>query len=295
MILQRMHRIGAYGALRVATGFIGALLFASTPVLAEQYVGLVHPDHEVVLSMGVGGVVSKINVRQGQSVAAHQALLVLDDRMQNIEVSRRQVVLEDNSEVSAAQDRVRAMKSMYDDTKRVFDKTGSISRDEMSKLDIEYSAARGRLDQLLQQKRRERLEYNLAQQERDLRVLTAPVAGVITRVEPKVGEWAKPGEMLMMLVDASNCYLITSVPLRALTGLKAGARLAVRFEASANAPAVTGTVTFVSSVADAASGLVEVRVAFANRALAIRPGIKGMIDLDGTASALKPKPVGSRS
>ena len=277
-----------------------ALLLCCTPLAhAEQYVGLVHPDHEVVLSMGVGGVVSKINVRPGQAVAAHQTLLVLDDRMQSIEVSRRQVVLEDNSEVTAAQDRVRAMKVMYDDTKRVYEKTGSISRDEMSKLEIEYSAARGRLDQLQQQKRRERLEYSLAQQERELRAMTAPVSGVITRVEPKVGEYAKPGEMLMMLVDASNCYLITSVPLRAVTGLKAGMKLPVRFETSANAPSVSGTVSFVSNVADAASGLVEVRVAFANRGLAIRPGIKGMIDLDGGAPATvgktRPATTGTRS
>lgn len=263
------------------------LLLAATalPALAEQYTGLVHPNREVTLSMGVGGVVSKLNVRPGQGVRANQVLLVLDDRMQAIEVSRREVVLHDNSELNTAQDRVRALKIMYDDTKQVFDSTGSISRDEMSKLDIEYSTARGRLEQLVQQKRREKLEYDLARQERDLRDLTAPVAGIITRIEPKVGEWAKPGETMMVLVDAANCYLTVNVPLRAVPDLKVGAMLPVRFEASANAPAVTGKVSFVSSVADAASGLVEVRLTFANPGLKIRPGIKGMIELGAGASS----------
>lgn len=263
---------------------LALLAGTALPALAEQYTGLVHPNREVTLSMGVGGVVSKLNVRPGQSVRANQVLLVLDDRMQAIEVSRREVIFHDDSELNVAQDRVRSLKIMYDDTKRVFDSTGSISRDEMSKLEIEYSSARGRLEQLVQQKRREKLEYDLARQERDLRDLTAPVAGVITRVEPKVGEWAKPGETLMMLVDAASCYLTVNVPLRAVPDLKVGATLPVRFEASANAPATTGKVSFVSTVADAASGLVEVRLTFANPGLKIRPGIKGMVDLNGATA-----------
>jgi RND family efflux transporter MFP subunit len=252
---------------------------ASLPALAEQYVGLVHPKHELTLSMGIGGVVSTLNVRPGQSVKGGQTLLVLDDRMQAIEVNRRQVVFEDDSEVRAARDRYRALDTMYKDSKRVFDSTGSISRDEMSKLEVELSGAKGRLDQLAAQKRREKLEYDGAMQERALRALSAPRAGVVTRVEPKVGEWAKPGETLMVLVDASTCFLTTNVPLRVVPGLKAGQAIKVSFEPAAATAPVTGRIALVSSVADAASGLVEVRVDLANPGLKIRPGIKGMIDL----------------
>lgn len=272
-----MHFLSNGGVRRVLASLVCAL--APFSVLADDYVGLVHPTHELTLSIGVGGVVSRINVQRGQSVKARQVLLVLDDRMQAIEVSRRQIVLDDLSELTSTQDRVRALKIMHDDTRRVFDKTGSISRDEMSKLEVEYSTARGRLQQLEAQKLREKLERDGALQERAMRNLTSPVAGVITRIEPKVGEWAKPGEPLMMLVDASICYLSVHVPLKAVHGLQAGTTLPVRFESSSNAPEVKGKVTFVSSVADAASGLVEIRVAFANPGLQIRPGIKGMVAL----------------
>jgi RND family efflux transporter MFP subunit len=255
------------------------LALIASPALAEQFVGLVHPRYELTLSMGVGGVVSRLDTRVGQSVRANQTLMVLDDRLQSIEVNRRQVVFEDDSETNAARDRYRALNTMFTDTKRVFDSTGSISRDEMSKLEVELSGAKGRLDQLVAQKRREKLEYEGAQQERALRTLTAPRAGVITRVEPKVGEWIKPGEVLMMLVDASTCYLTTNVPLKVVPGLKAGQPIQVSFEAAAGTAPVTGKVAFVSSVADAASGLVEVRVDLSNPGLRIRPGIKGMIEL----------------
>ncbi|MEO7493544.1 MAG: efflux RND transporter periplasmic adaptor subunit [Massilia sp.] len=260
---------------------VAAIASLAMPALAgaAEYVGLVHPKGEVALSMGVGGVVSRLTVRPGQAVRAGQPLLTLDDRQQTIEVTRRQVIFEDNSEMNAAAERSRALETMVKDTRRVFESTGSISRDEMSKLDVEYVTARGRYEQLQAQKKREKLEYDGALQERALRTMTAPLSGVITRVEPKVGEWAKPGETLMMLVDAANCYLTTNVPLSALAGLKQGQQIAVKFEAAANVAPVNGRVGFISSVADAASGLVEVRVELSNPGLKIRPGIKGMIEL----------------
>lgn len=267
-----LPRLALLAGLTVLTGF-------TTAAVADEYVGLVHPKNEITLSMGVGGVVQRLDARPGQNVRSGQTLLVLDDRIQSIEVNRRQVVFEDNSELNAARDRAAAVKIMYTDTRRVFDTTGSISRDEMSKLEVEYSGARARYDQLVQQKRREKLEYDGALQERALRALNAPLSGVITRVEPKIGEWTKPGETLMMLVDASNLYLTTNVPLKAVPGLKVGSTLPVRFESAAGTAPAKGRVTYVSSVADAASGLVEVRIDVPNPGLRIRPGIKGMIDL----------------
>ena len=277
----------AVNHLRLPLSFLCLLAGLAAPAQADEYIGLVHPAHELVLSMGVGGVVSKINVRHGQMVRSNQALLVLDDRMQAIEANRRKVVLDDTGELKATEERVRMLKTMVNDTRGVFEKTGSISRDEMNKLDIEYSGARGRLEQLEAQKRRERLEYDGALEELQMRRLIAPVAGVITRIEPKVGEWAKPGETLMMLVDASVCNLTTNLPLKSVQGLRPGMTLPVRFESAANAPAVTGKIWFVSSVADPASGLVEVRLSFANPGLRIRPGIKGMIDIPGSDGKLR--------
>ena len=258
---------------------IAALCGAAIPASAEQFVGLVHPVQEVALSMGVGGVVSRLNVRPGQAVKAKQVLMVLDDRMQSLEVNRRQVIWNDNSELDSARDRARALQTMYQNTKRVFDSTGSISRDELVRLEVEHSAARGRVEQLVAQKRREKIEYDGALQERSLRDMTAPRAGVITKIGAKAGEWAKPGEAQMVLVDASTCYLTTNVPLKVVPGLKAGQAIEVRFEDSAGTAPVMGKVALVSSVADPSSGLVEVRVDLPNRDLKIRPGIKGFIAL----------------
>ena len=261
------------------------LLGIPVPSLAEDYVGLVHAQSEITLSMGVGGVVTALNVTHGQRVNANETLLMLDDRLQTIEAERRKVIYEDMAEVRATEERVRALQGMYVESRKVFEKTGSVSRDELTRLELEYSAARGRLEQLNAQKVRERLEYQGAVQEKQMRQLIAPIAGVVNKIEPKVGEWAKPGDGLMELVDATVCYLKANVPLRSVRNLRVGMKLPVRFEPAANVRTMEGTITFLSSVADPASGLVELRVTFANAALRVRPGIKGTISLSDDGSA----------
>jgi len=257
---------------------LGAAL-AAPAALADEFIGLVYPDKELALSVGQSGIVAQVNVRPGQVVKANQLLLVLDDRMQQLEMNRRKVVMEDKAELAATRDRARVLKTLYEDSKRVYEQTGSVSRDELSRLEVEYSAARARIDQLVAQESREVLEYQSAKQEVTMRRLSAPVSGVITRVLPKVGEWAKPGDVMMELVDPNSCYLKVNVPLKHAHGLRAGMRLPVRLETGGSANTIDGRISFVSAVADPASGLVEMRIAFANARQAVRPGAKGSIDL----------------
>lgn len=268
--------------MRLRQGFVLLVCLAAglpSIAMAEQYVGLVYPVREASLSMGTGGIVSRIHVKPGQQVKANEVLLTLDDRMQLIEANRRKIVFEDRAELKVTEERVRALSIMYRDTKKVYESTGSISRDEMAKLEVEYASARGRLEQLQAQKQRERFEYEGALRELQMRRLTAPVAGVITRIEPKIGEWAKPGDMLMELVDASVCYLKANVPLAAVSKLRVGSMLPIRIEDGSNVLAVKAKVSFISAVADPASGLVEMRLTFANPGQRIKPGIKGIIDI----------------
>jgi multidrug efflux pump subunit AcrA (membrane-fusion protein) len=53
--------------------------------------------------------------------------------------------------------------------------------------------------------------------------------------------------------------------------------VAARFEAGATQVPATGLVNFVSPLADSASGLVDVRIRFANPNGRIRPGAKAVI------------------
>jgi len=188
------------------SGLLACVLALLAPLAARagDYPGLVQPLHDVTLSSGVGGIVARRLVHPGSKVAPNQVLMVLDDRLQAVEAQRRRVIVDDTSELRATEERLRITRGLYEDAKNVYEKTGSISRDELARLEADYLGTRGRLEQLQAQKRRERLEQQGAEEERQLRQLVAPVAGVVTKVDIEVGEWAKPGEPLIRLVDASR-------------------------------------------------------------------------------------------
>lgn len=252
-------------------------LAVSATAAAEDFVGIIHPLRDLTLSLGIGGVVASVDVKVGQKVQAGQLLLTLDDRMQVIETKRRKVVWEDQSELQAVESRLGIIKRLYENARVLYEKTGGISRDELEKLKLELISTEGRIDQLRAQEQREQLEYQGAEQERNAMRLLAPSDGVVTRIEVEVGEWNKPGEAVLQLVDSSSCYLNVSVSRRAASRLNPGMQVPVLVPGRNKA--IAGRLTFVSPVADAASGLVELRVVFDNPRGQVRPGATGRIQL----------------
>lgn len=252
-----------------------------TGALAADYVGIVYPRHDLTLSVPVAGIVSRVLVEPGRRVDARQPLLVLDDRAQVTEEQRRKVMLEDQSEVQATEERLRIVQPLFEDVRKLQGSRGAVSRDEAARVELDVVATRGRALQLQAQKKRERVELQAAELERQLRQLSAPVAGVITKVDVEIGEWAKPGDAVVQLVDASVCFLRVNVPAALARRLKTGTAMTMHFEPALELPEVKGELVFVSPAVDPASGLVELRVRFNNADSRVPAGVKGYVQLAG--------------
>ena len=269
--------------LALLTGL--ALLLGAISAQAKTFSGLIYPLHDITLSAGVAGLVMRREVQLGQYVKADQVLLQLDDRLQSIESNRRKVIFEDQSELGAARERYRIVSILLKDAQAVFKNTNSVSKDELLRLEVEQVAAGAHMEQLVEQKKREKLDFESAERERLQRKITAPVNGIITKLTPQVGEWAKPGDPVISLVDASTAILRLAVPHSDAGALKLGASQLIRTEAGSSLAQITGRISFVSPVADPASGLVQVEITFSNPKYAIKPGVKGMIDLNAAAAS----------
>lgn len=246
---------------------------------ATDYTGLLHARHQLALSVATPGVVQARPVRPGQRVQAGQLLLQLDDRLQAIEERRRKSVLDDRSELEAVRARLALVQPLAEDARRLQGTAGALSREDVARTELDLVATRGRLAQLQAQEAREQVEYEAAVAERLQRRLTAPVAGVVSKVVVDVGEWARPGDPLVELVDASELQLRVNVPAAAVRALKPGMALPVRFDPAMGLPAVQGKLETVAPLVDAASGLVELRVQLANPGGRIPPGIKAQVTL----------------
>ena len=276
------NSLGKWLAVERSLRRIAFGVLASTCCLllqARTVSGLVYPLHDITLSAGVTGLVMQRLVEPGQRVSANQVLLMLDDRMQTIESNRRKNIFEDQSELKAARERAAILVTLLEDARTIFQRTGSVSKDELLRLEAEYSAAKGRQEQLEAQKQRERLDYEFAERERLQRHIVAPVAGVITKIIPQVGEWAKPGDPIVLLVDPSVAVLHLAIPHLEIGNLRVGSTQTVLLETGGPVTQASGKVTFISPVADPASGLVEVRITFANPQGGFKTGIKGSLQL----------------
>lgn len=258
----------------------GLLLIQPQLARAQEYMGVIYPLRDLTLSLGVGGVVSSMDVRIGEQVEAGQQLLMLDADIQETEVRRRRAIWEDNSGLRAEEQRLEILEQLYQDAQTLFAGVGSISGQEVSQLRIEYVTASGRVDQLESEKRRQALEYEMARRERDQRMLKAPIAGVITDLELDVGEWTDPGDSAMRLVDASTVVMRVSVSEQSAYLIETGMDIPVHIAGLPGGEPRVGEVTFVSPVADAASGLVAVRVTIENTDLTVRPGARASIILE---------------
>lgn len=269
-----------YGMTRSALISACLLLIMMPSAHAQEFMGVVYPNRDLTLSLGVSGLIASRDVSIGQRVSAGEQLLQLEAEIQATEVQRRRVIFEDDSGLRAEAARVEILERLFQDAQRLYEDVGSISGQEVSQLRMEYVTAQGRLEQQRGEKQRQELEYRMARREHAMRTLRAPIDGVVTELELDVGEWTDPGETALRLVDASSCELRVSVNEVMAYRLAVGMDLPVYIEGLPGGQPREGTITFVSAVADAASGLVEVRVGFPNDDLAVRPGSRGRIVLE---------------
>lgn len=260
-----------------------ALFLCSMAALAHaqnsntEVVGLVHPIADIKFGVSVAGVVQKIWVKPGQVVQAGQPLLEIDGQTQKLELQRRKLVAQDVSELEATQSRLKVLDEMLELSQLVASRSQSVSKEELVKQQLERLSAAGRVEQLQAQKARELVELQLAQTDLDQRTLRAPRDGMVVESLIEAGEWAKPGDALFRLVDSGQVDFRVNMPLSMARGVRVGQRMTSSFESGATPVQAEGVVYFVSPLADAASGLVDVRLRFANPRGLIRPGAKGRL------------------
>lgn len=254
-------------------GLLGTALHTQ----AADWVGLAYPLADVQVSAPVAGLIQRILVRPGRVVTPGEPLLELESASQRAELRRRAVLLDDISELQAARVRLSTLDELLQMTEEVARNSQSVSREELLKARLERATADGRVQQLVAQKARERVEHEQAKLDLLQRTVRAPMDGVVVDVPVDVGEWAKPGDVIVRMANITQVELRLSLSQAAAANFRLGGRVAAQFEAGSAKIESTGLVNFISPLADSASGLVDVRIRFANPKGQIRPGAKAVI------------------
>lgn len=262
------------------------LLGASAGLRAApvEYACVTEPRRDAVLSFTVPGRITAIKYREGKAVKAGTALVQLDNTLEALEVERRQLVMVDTSQVSAAQSQSEMMTEVLASTRSLFESTGSVSREEMNKMELESKTSRAEFDRLQSMEQREEVEYRLALANLERLTLRAPFDGTIVDIMLNEGEICEANQPMVKLVDNSQGFLICNVEEPVGRTLSAGKPLPVSIQAGLGRWNTTGKVVFVAPVVDAASGLMRLKIEFENTGGEVRQGVPGYVTIDAEAA-----------
>jgi RND family efflux transporter MFP subunit len=263
-------------ARRAAPFWFASFVWLPTTIAAATLVpGITEPLHDSLLSASAAGTVRVVNAKEGDRVAADAVILELDKSLEELEVARRRIVYESRVELEASAQRAQLFKADYESSKRLFERSQSVSRDEVDKKELEFKLAVAEHDKLVAAKERERVEYAMAQEQLARRSVTAPFAGVITDLRIDLGEACEPRQPVVRIVDLSRAYFVANVQPALVATLAAGRTVTLKIETADGVRELPGTIEYVAPVIDAGSGLRRVKAVFDNADGAIAPGALG--------------------
>ena len=233
--------------------------------------GIVYSNEEVKLSLPLDGIISNIYVKDGDKVKKGDLVLKLDDELQKLEVLRRKEILNDNSEYNANKANLKIVKNLYTSTKKLYEKTASVSKDELSNLQIQYQNLRGKVRAYSSKKRQEKVEFKIANEVLNKYKLKSPINGVISELKYNQGEWAKMGEVVVVVVDVDNCYVELNIDEPMARNLKYDKKVSI--VSNNETIKKEGYIYYIAPSAESTSALVKVRVKFKNNEPRITPGV----------------------
>lgn len=214
--------------------------------------GITEPFLDVTLSASVPGIIAERKFKEGEVVKEGDPIIELDKRLEELEVERRKVVLE-------------SRRVDYEGTAKLYQTTKGTSKEEMEKKESDYKLAT--------------VEHSMAVEQLRRRVVHSPLTGTIVDLPLEKGESCQPYQTVARVVDTRRCYFVANLDAKAAAALKLEQRVQLEVETGGGVEAVSGTVIFLSPVADRASGLIKVKVLFDNPAGKLRPGLAGRIKL----------------
>jgi len=235
-------------SIALLLGCLGSLNASDTPYVE----GITEPFLDVTLSASVAGIITAEKFKEGDFVKEGDVILDLDKKLEELETVRRKLVM-DNKKVD------------YDATEQLFKSTKAVSGEEREKKEVEYRIAV--------------VEHDMAAEQLKRRSVLSPLSGTITEMMLDVGEACQPYQPLVRVVDVRRVYFVANLEAKTAALLKAGQQVNLAIDTGGAAQPIQGTISFLSPVADPASGLLKLKVLFENPEGKIRPGLAGRLTL----------------
>lgn len=249
--------------------------------------GVTQAIRDLKLSVTAPGRIEGLFVKEGDRVRKGDVLLHLDRNLEALEVQKRRLVLQDDARLEELRAREHTLAEQVRSVQTLL-ASGSVSRKQVEDEQIAWRAIIAERKALEFAKLREQVDLDLAREAHERRHLRAPIDGVITKILAREGESVVPHEPVVLMVNTSRVRFTGTVPVADAAQLRPGARVSIELAHEAVPTVREAMIVFVSPVADAASGLLEVIAEFDNLDGSVRPGVAGRIRLARAAASAQP-------
>ena len=242
--------------------------------------GIVEPLHDADRSASVAGKIEAIHYHEGQFVEKGTVVIQLENILEELEVDRRQTILDSKAELNAAIARMETLKVDLDSTRALFETTGSVSQEELQKKILEYKLAAAEKDRVENEEVREKIELQMSNFKLRERAVRAPFSGKIADVYLDEGEDCSAGEALFRLVNLSQCYFTCNVEASLTSHLRKDQIVDLNIASGLDFVDKQGKIEFIAPTIDPASGLRKVKILFENDDFLIVPGVTGKLNIE---------------
>ena len=259
---------------------------AALPAPSSKALGcLIEPDRVAEVGSQVIGLVDRVHVERGQTVAAGQALLTLRAEVERANAAAADSRARIDADIQAAaatlalaDQKVRRTEALVAQN-FVSDQAAELARGEAE-------LARQKLQQVRGQQRVYADERRVAEAQLALRTVRSPFAGVVVERYVNIGERVEERPLLRVaVIDPLRVELM--VPTAQYGTLAPGDRITIRPELPGT-EAVVATVDHVDRVLDPASNTFRVRLTLPNPNYRLPAGLRCKADLPGPLNATAP-------
>lgn len=213
--------------------------------------GILQKDNQVKLSFKIGGIISEINVQEGDYVSKNQVLAKLNDQ-----------------EITA---KVQQAKAALEKAKRDFQRAENLYNDSVATKE-QYQDSRTALDVA-------QADYNTVVFNQKHAVIKAPENGVVLYQLAEKDEIIAPGHPLFVLGSGKSEYIIQSnVTDKAYVNIKKGDTATIRLDAYKN-ESFSAFITHISPVADPVTGTYDIELNFKQKPAKLAVGMITKVEL----------------
>lgn len=222
---------------------------------AEVY-GRTAPARSVTLAAETDGRVTRVPVQRGSLVRRGQVLIELDER-------------DREAKKSQAQAKVKKFETEYAAQRALFDEGGYVSERDLAATEADLESARA--------------ELASAELEVRNRLIAAPFEGVLEERTVEVGDFVRTGDDVATVADTFTLIVEASVPERNAGAVVAGGKAEAEL---ATGEVVSGSLRYVSPVADEATRTFQVELEVPNKDGILPAGVTAQLRIPtGTAKA----------